>query len=317
LCFSCHYAFPAFSSCARTSVFTRARSFFASRSRFSASACPSKLEPQPENHLRQLLILRAAVRPRPLRGSFQFARASLKPSRAGHELRGNRQLVRRQPHGFLGRRFVHSRHLEHDASRLHHRHPLLRRAFCPCPCAFPAGFLVNGLSGKIRIHNFPPRLMNRVIATRDASICRSVIHAHSMGLQTVLAERQISAAPGLAGCGGRASAFCTSPSSASTSLCSRFPDLFNCFPATAKLAAFSVYATAAVSRFLLNLRSLLGHVFALVDPALHANYAVSGVGFRGAEINVRAQRLQRQPPLQVPFLARDFPRRSDGPPRAP
>src|SRR5467141_225771 len=40
LCFGCHYAFPAFSSCARTSVFTRARSFFASRSRFSASACP-------------------------------------------------------------------------------------------------------------------------------------------------------------------------------------------------------------------------------------------------------------------------------------
>src|SRR6266404_5981339 len=47
LCFGCHYAFPAFcgcraadSSCARRSVFTRARSFFASRSRFSASACP-------------------------------------------------------------------------------------------------------------------------------------------------------------------------------------------------------------------------------------------------------------------------------------
>src|SRR5947199_219956 len=40
LCFGRHYAFPAFSSCARTSVFTRARSFFASRSRFSASACP-------------------------------------------------------------------------------------------------------------------------------------------------------------------------------------------------------------------------------------------------------------------------------------
>src|SRR5213076_1581220 len=40
LCFGCHYAFPAFSSCARTSVFTRARSFFASRSRLSASACP-------------------------------------------------------------------------------------------------------------------------------------------------------------------------------------------------------------------------------------------------------------------------------------
>src|ERR1700704_1672182 len=69
------------------------------------------------------------VRPRPLRGFFQFAAASLKPSRAGNELRGNRQLVRRQSQGFLGRRFVDSRHLEHDASRLHHRHPLLRRAF--------------------------------------------------------------------------------------------------------------------------------------------------------------------------------------------
>src|SRR5882762_7862651 len=47
LCFCCHYAFPAFavlapafSSCARSSVFTRARSFFASRKRFSASDCP-------------------------------------------------------------------------------------------------------------------------------------------------------------------------------------------------------------------------------------------------------------------------------------
>src|SRR5260370_3418263 len=40
LCFGCHYAFPAFSSCPRTSVLTRARSFFASRNRFSASACP-------------------------------------------------------------------------------------------------------------------------------------------------------------------------------------------------------------------------------------------------------------------------------------
>src|SRR6266404_2531592 len=70
-----------------------------------------------------------AVHPRPLRESSQYAAASLKPSCAGNELRGNRQLVRRQPQGFFGCRFVHSRHLEHDASRLHHRHPLLRRGF--------------------------------------------------------------------------------------------------------------------------------------------------------------------------------------------
>src|SRR6266576_3525750 len=64
-----------------------------------------------------------------LHGSSQYAAAWLKPSCAGDEFRGNRQLVRCQPHGFLGCRFVHSRHLKHDASRLHHRHPLLRRAF--------------------------------------------------------------------------------------------------------------------------------------------------------------------------------------------
>src|SRR5260221_1196001 len=75
------------------------------------------------------LFAAPAVRPRPLRGSSQYAAASLKPSCAGYEFRRNRQLVRRQPHGFLSRRFVHSRHFKHDASRLHHRYPLLRRAF--------------------------------------------------------------------------------------------------------------------------------------------------------------------------------------------
>src|SRR6516225_6795842 len=49
----------------------------------------------------------------------------------------------------------------------------------PLPIRVSAGFLVNGLSGKVRIHSFPPRLMKRVIATRDASIWRSVIHAFS------------------------------------------------------------------------------------------------------------------------------------------
>src|SRR3984957_5557817 len=49
----------------------------------------------------------------------------------------------------------------------------------PLPMRVSAGFLVNGLSGKIRIHSLPPRFMNRVIATREASIWRSVIHAGS------------------------------------------------------------------------------------------------------------------------------------------
>src|SRR5476651_883031 len=49
----------------------------------------------------------------------------------------------------------------------------------PLPMRVSAGFLVIGLSGNRRIQTLPPRLMERVMATRAASICRSVIHAHS------------------------------------------------------------------------------------------------------------------------------------------
>src|SRR5947209_13998265 len=49
----------------------------------------------------------------------------------------------------------------------------------PFPIRVSAGFLVIGLSGNRRIHTLPPRFIDRVMATRAASICRSVIHAHS------------------------------------------------------------------------------------------------------------------------------------------
>src|ERR1022692_4084433 len=53
----------------------------------------------------------------------------------------------------------------------------------PLPIRVSAGFLVIGLSGNKRIHTLPPRLMERVMATRAASICRDVIHAHSMAFR--------------------------------------------------------------------------------------------------------------------------------------
>src|SRR6185369_1842803 len=98
-------------------------------------------------------------------------------------------------------------------------------------------------------------------------------------------------------CGGRASVFCTSLSSASTSLCSRFPNFFR--------------SDALVRRNRLGLVVVLRllaarNVFALIDPALHADYAVRGVRFRSAKIDVRAERLQRQTALQIPLFARDF-----------
>src|SRR5208337_114871 len=49
----------------------------------------------------------------------------------------------------------------------------------PFPIRVSAGFLVTGLSGKMRIQSFPPLLMKRMMATRLASIWRSVIHPGS------------------------------------------------------------------------------------------------------------------------------------------
>src|SRR5467141_1079313 len=138
-----------------------------------------------------------AVRPRPLRGSFQFAAASLKPSCTGDELRGNRQLVRRQPHGFLGRRFVHSRHLKHDASRLHHRHPLFRRAF-----ALPHARFRRLLGKRLVRENPDPQFSATLDEPRNRHARRFDLPVRDPrafhGLQPIVAERKISTAPCLA-----------------------------------------------------------------------------------------------------------------------
>src|SRR5216683_1908673 len=138
-----------------------------------------------------------AVRPRLLRESCQYAAASLKPSRAGNEFRGNRQLVRRQSQGFLGGRFVHSRHLEHDASRLHYGDPFLRRAFALAHARF------GRLLGERLVRKNPdPQFSAALDEPRNRHARRFNLPVGNPrafhGLQSVLAERQISAAPGLA-----------------------------------------------------------------------------------------------------------------------
>ena len=49
----------------------------------------------------------------------------------------------------------------------------------PLPIRVSSGFLVIGLSGKIRIQILPPRLTWRVMAIRAASIWRAVIQPRS------------------------------------------------------------------------------------------------------------------------------------------
>src|SRR6266403_1652745 len=232
-----------------------------------------------------------AARLCPLRGSSQFAAASLKPSRAGNEFRRDRQLVRCQPHSLSCRRFVHARHLEHDASRLHHRHPLLRRAFALAHARF------RRLLGERLVRKNPdPQFSTALDEPRNR-------HARSFnlpvgdpcafhGLQAIIAKREISAAPGLA----------VAPAAHLLSVLHFLGHQHRSVLASRISAKFLRRGDRFA--FLLNLRSLLGNVFALIDPALHANHAISGVGFRGAVINVRAQRLQRQSSLQIPRLAR-------------
>ena len=49
----------------------------------------------------------------------------------------------------------------------------------PEPIRVSAARMVTGLSGKIRIQIFPPRLVRRLMARRLASICRAVTQPHS------------------------------------------------------------------------------------------------------------------------------------------
>src|SRR5262249_16534500 len=53
----------------------------------------------------------------------------------------------------------------------------------PLPMRVSGGFLVKGLSGKMRIHIFPPRFRKRERATRAASIWRLVIQAGSIAFR--------------------------------------------------------------------------------------------------------------------------------------
>src|SRR6267378_4839096 len=138
-----------------------------------------------------------ATLPCPPRGSSQFAAASLKPSCAGNEFRRDRQLVRRQTHGFFCCRFVHARHLEHDAPRLHHRHPLLRCAFAFAHARFRR-LLGERLVRENPDPQFPPALdepRNRHARSFNLPVGDPCAFH---GLQAVIAKREISAAPGLA-----------------------------------------------------------------------------------------------------------------------
>src|SRR5512134_1802670 len=133
----------------------------------------------------------------------------------------------------------------------------------PLPIRVSAGFLVTGLSGKMRIHTLPPRLRLRVSATRAASIWRFVTHPGSSRLR---------------------------PSSPKASVEPRWA-LPRMRPRWA-LRYLTRLGISMVGRLRFRCRGRAEHL-ALEDPHLHADRARGRVRGGQAVVDVRAQGVQR------------------------
>src|SRR6476620_4518466 len=143
-----------------------------------------------------------------------------------------------------------------------------------------AGFLEIGLSGKMRIHTRPPRLMWRVIARRAASIWRAVRRPRPMAFRPYSPKETLAprvAIPLLR-------PFCSL----------RYFLLAGCsishpwFPGGFLVAAIATIAALTLRRRRLGrgLLALAEH-FALEHEHLHADRAVRGTRFRKTVLDVR------------------------------
>src|SRR4029078_6603373 len=189
------------------------------------------------------------------------------------------------------------------------------------------GFLVIGLSGKTRTQILPPRLVNRVIATRAASIWRSVSQRRSTCFSPELpndTSDPLQALPAIRprccfryltffgiNIGLVPGQFPTSqfptPKTPNSSLRLVFG---SCEVAELSPRPAGGAARRAIVLFAADARR---QPLTLVEPHLDADRAVGGERLREAVVDVGAQRLQRQLAVQVPLRARDF--RAVQPPR--
>src|SRR5512140_3197382 len=153
-----------------------------------------------------------------------------------------------------------------------------------------AGFLEIGLSGKMRIHTRPPRLMWRVIARRAASICRAVSRPRPTAFRPY--SPKLTLLPTVA-----------------TPLLRPFCSLR--YFLLAGCSILHSWATRSLGglrhggRHARGLRPVRQHL-ALEDPHLDANGAVGRHGFRKTVIDVGAQRVERHPAFAVPLGPRDL-----------
>src|SRR5262249_49515982 len=151
----------------------------------------------------------------------------------------------------------------------------------PLPMRVSAGFFVIGLSGKMRIQSLPPRLTKRVMATRPASICFPVIQAASVAFSAYSPKAML--VPRLAAPARR------------PRCCLRY-------------LTFLGILYSAIFDCGLSFHHCLAriHDVTAVDPNFDADDAEGRVGLGEAIVDVGAQRVQRQTPVQGPFGAGDL-----------
>src|SRR6185503_4969244 len=148
----------------------------------------------------------------------------------------------------------------------------------PLPMRTSAGFLEIGLSGKMRIHTRPPRLMWRVIARRPASIWRAVRRPRVSAFRPNSPKETL--APRVATPLLRP--FCSL----------RYFLLAGCSISHSRFARGLAFARRLFGRRRGGLLALAQHL-ALEDEDLDADRAVRGLGFREAVLDVGAQGVQR------------------------
>src|SRR5712692_3897904 len=134
---------------------------------FQAFRLPGgKLKPQPENLFAQLALLQFELTRVELLKFFHSARHHSTPARAM-----NLVLMGSLCEATLMASFAVARSTPSNSNRMRPGSTTATQysgAPLPLPMRVSAGFLVKGLSGKTRIHNFPPRLVKREMATRPA-----------------------------------------------------------------------------------------------------------------------------------------------------
>src|SRR5664280_109304 len=154
----------------------------------------------------------------------------------------------------------------------------------PDPMRVSAGFLVAGLSGKIRIQILPPRLTERVMARRAASIWRLVIQAGSRVIRPNSPKE--TAVPPL-------------------DMPAMRPRMtFRCLTRRGiSMASCPLGRDGRDRRGGDRPGDALVRNIAPVDPDLHADGAVRGARQDVAVADVRAERAERDATFAVPFAA--------------